>query len=946
MDGAAEGRELRRGELLGRLDRVRPRIAAFIAPAGYGKSTLVRQYLGDGAATCHCAGLRDEADLARRLLAALASADPAREGEMARIQMLLSETTIPAAERFGAVVAAWAAPGVGAMVFENAEGIVASGAAREFFATLLSAMPPDRRAIVCSRENLRLHLTRFAAPHEITVLRASDLAFCADDVATVFAAHDAAPATIDRIVDISQGWPIAVLLIERFAAEGRIGVLDRLGDVAFDQLHDYLLDQVLATLSLPLVDALVACACIPNAAADELRAALADDEAPALLDAFAADSPFVARTPEGSYVVRPLLASLLSSDADRRNALLLKVAMHCERIRDLERAAELYLERNDHAAAANALARHEVALDRSPSIRYAQILASLDRTLVMRYPRLWSISCMLRMFFIDTEDLLDEAESVWRLMDPESGPLERYYVLTLRIALMNYAGHLEDAEAIIDEFVGRVGSQLGGLPAPLSTWIRYQRALIDSRRGRLAAAESELTAALPVVLRTDLMASRTFLALGADIARSRGERALERQYLEHAIEHSRGNPLLTNFHAVELAESAFGAWLAGDEEAFARFAGELDAAVERHGIYGLSYVASVFSGRRTQPSPGESARHVALGRIVAASRCERDDEAMTELRAGLDVAQRYSSPLIEALASVAIALCDAAAFDEHMIAACAAAARCDSTALHESVEAIAVRRVNVGFLAPFVARFSAERRCGAPPLEIEFFSGTVRARGREVHLAVREAELLFAMAAHPHASPRARIAGTVWPELDANAARNAFSVCLHRLRRILGEAAIARADDGYRLCDGSVVDLWESESLLNELRGTARLTDEHRVRLLELASRLAAPRPPRMEEWEWFAETSRRLDAVRVDVAHRLAADALDRNDFRAALAHAEEIVGYDPYDEPARELVIRAYLALGERATAMRQYRQFRAMLAGDLQIEPSPALTRLVYS
>jgi DNA-binding SARP family transcriptional activator len=941
--------EIRRDHLLARLARVHPRIVALIAPAGFGKSTLVRQFLaGRPGATCDCAGVSDDLDLARRLLPALAAENPARERSLTRRELLLGDGGTSVEERLTLALDAWREPAEGICVFENAEHVANCPPAREFFARLLARIPEGRTVIICSRENLRVHLTRFAPPHEVMVLRASDLAFDAGDIRAILAPHVADDVSLDRIRTVSQGWPIAVLLLRRFATEGRIAtLLDRLGDVAFDELHDYLIDQVLASLDERLVQAIFACACIPNATLADLRAAFPDARTVADIEAFAQDSPFLVRNDDGTFTVHPLLASLLVDARDeRRIELLANVAAQYEAARDFERAAVIHLARGDQHAAAYALGRHEVALDRSPSMAYARVLASLDRVLVQRYPRLWGVTCMLRLFCVSMEELLDEAESVWRMLPPNASPFERFYVFIFRVLLMNYVGLVDDAMAVIDEFVAAV--RASGMPAPqLDSWIVYLRALIMARQGRLAEAERGFTTALPVVSSMDVMASGAFVTLGSDIARVRGERALERQFVDHAIELARKSTMM-NFVALDLAEATFGAWFAGEEAACTRFAAELAGCVERFSVHGLKYFAAVLGGGTATATIEESVRHVAFGHIVAAASRSDDAEALREARAGLEVARRYSSPFVECIAAIAVALCDDAGFSVAMEEARAAARRCDSAALHDAVDALSAHRRDCGFLAPFAARFSHERRRKVPRLLVEISTGIVRTTGRDVRLSGREQELLFALALRREPTARVRLAAMLWPELDEDGARNALSVCLHRLRRHLGEEAIVRDGEGYRLCDDCKVDLWDMEERIGILRTRSRprLDDGERAALAAFATALRNERPARTEGWEWFEPVARRLGELRIDVTHRLAADALDRGDPVTALERASEIVASDPFDEPAREVVIRAHLALGDRAAALRHYRQYREMLLAELSCEPSATLTKIVDS
>ncbi len=180
--------ELRRDALLDRVERAQPKILALIAPAGFGKSTLARQLIiGKSAAICDVSGIADDLDLARRLVPALAHESPNRTRTLTQRELMLGDGGTSVAERVNLALEAWKTPTEQAFfVFENAEHIARNQTAREFFARLLTHRPQGRTVVVCARENLRVHLTRFAAPHEILTLRAEDLAFERSELTRVF----------------------------------------------------------------------------------------------------------------------------------------------------------------------------------------------------------------------------------------------------------------------------------------------------------------------------------------------------------------------------------------------------------------------------------------------------------------------------------------------------------------------------------------------------------------------------------------------------------------------------------------------------------------------------------------------------------------------------------------------------------------------------------------
>ncbi len=232
-----------------------------------------------------------------------------------------------------------------------------------------------------------------------------------------------------------------------------------------------------------------------------------------------------------------------------------------------------------------------------------------------------------------------------------------------------------------------------------------------------------------------------------------------------------------------------------------------------------------------------------------------------------------------------------------------------------------------------------------PRLEISILSGTVSGAGKPVLLTNRELELLFAIARRPQFFGTEELICEIWPERDGDAGTNLLKTHLHQLRKRLGDRRmIVRTAEGLRLCDGAIVDLWEIGRLVSAIRGRRICDDSERATIRSLYERLSAQPPLCVWTWSWFRPTAGKIANMRRTVAQALAAYGMRCGRGGDVLDLADEMIEHDPYDEEARELAITAYLAMGNRAAALRQYREYHEMLRQEFQCEPSPALLSLL--
>jgi DNA-binding SARP family transcriptional activator/pimeloyl-ACP methyl ester carboxylesterase len=204
---------------------------------------------------------------------------------------------------------------------------------------------------------------------------------------------------------------------------------------------------------------------------------------------------------------------------------------------------------------------------------------------------------------------------------------------------------------------------------------------------------------------------------------------------------------------------------------------------------------------------------------------------------------------------------------------------------------------------------------------------------RDVDLTLRKGMGLLAYLADARTSVgRDHMAGLLWPEADADAARARLRRTLHKIRVALTVEVIDADRSTLVLAPsiGTRVDThaFEAACAAGEWNEALRL---YRGDFLQ---GLSIEGCADFEEWAFFrreALRSRLVQALERLIEHELAG-----GDARGAIAAATRLVGLDPLSESAQRHLIRAQLRIGDRAAAERQYEACARLLKSDLGIAP----------
>lgn len=196
---------------------------------------------------------------------------------------------------------------------------------------------------------------------------------------------------------------------------------------------------------------------------------------------------------------------------------------------------------------------------------------------------------------------------------------------------------------------------------------------------------------------------------------------------------------------------------------------------------------------------------------------------------------------------------------------------------------------------------------------------------------------------------RGRLAGELWPDKDEAAARHCLASALWRIK-------------GQLPTQVSPLDINEDWIAFRADRRTwvDALVFEHRVRAVlahpaELVSTIERQRLARAmalygndflveRDQDSIRLERERLRALYLDGMYELAMAQANAEDWAAAKSSASSLCLVEPLREDAQRLLIIATARCGNRALALRLYRNFELLLARELGVAPMPETTAVI--
>jgi predicted ATPase/DNA-binding SARP family transcriptional activator len=190
-----------------------------------------------------------------------------------------------------------------------------------------------------------------------------------------------------------------------------------------------------------------------------------------------------------------------------------------------------------------------------------------------------------------------------------------------------------------------------------------------------------------------------------------------------------------------------------------------------------------------------------------------------------------------------------------------------------------------------------------------------------------------------------RMVTEIWGDEPPDGARDSLYTYISNLRGVLGRDRVVRSDGGYRLVPTDVdrVDACTFDATLGEAHRIVGSDPQTAISLIDESLSEWRGRPYEgCENLPSIAPEAVRLEELRL----RALEDRIDAELHAGGTPEAggiEMLTVEHPYRERFWELLARALYRAGRQTDALRTLTRLRRMLADDLGIEPSPAISRL---
>jgi two-component SAPR family response regulator len=206
-------------------------------------------------------------------------------------------------------------------------------------------------------------------------------------------------------------------------------------------------------------------------------------------------------------------------------------------------------------------------------------------------------------------------------------------------------------------------------------------------------------------------------------------------------------------------------------------------------------------------------------------------------------------------------------------------------------------------------------------------------------------DLFFYFLFIQNAMTKEQIGALLWPEIiESQALKARFKDEIYRLRRAVGKNAIIFDDIYYRF--NRTLDYEYDVEAFESYLTRARKSKDFKKCVEYYQKAVDLVQGPYLSEVDalWAAEERERLGQMYISALEELAQLYLDSNELDKCLSVCQLALAQNRYNEAIYQLEMRAYAALGDRASIARLYQASKVALEEGLGIAPSQE-TEMLY-
>jgi len=219
----------------------------------------------------------------------------------------------------------------------------------------------------------------------------------------------------------------------------------------------------------------------------------------------------------------------------------------------------------------------------------------------------------------------------------------------------------------------------------------------------------------------------------------------------------------------------------------------------------------------------------------------------------------------------------------------------------------------------------------------------------EKSLPGRQGRLLFALLVlnRHRMTPRSELTSLLWPDDSSEAADSSLSVVLSRLRKALDPLRIDGRGTVRLIVDSALIDLETADEAIHDAESAVTNREWPKAWASSQSAMFTARRgflPG--EDAAWIDDVRRRLGEIHVRALEAYGESGLGLGgaEIPAAREAGRALVTLAPLRESGHRILMRAFVAEGNPAEALRAYEFLRVSLRDEMGIAPSLA-TQALY-